>query len=88
MCKILSASCRPPLLASELLEHPEFGSLFWDLKPARKGSVTVAEGRRGGPLRLTYEIHGEGAIKLVVGLMYITLNIEFTSNFPFAINSS
>ena len=57
---------RPPLTANELLDHPEFEGLFWDLKPAKKGKVTVAQGRRGGAIKLSYELHGEGAIKLVV----------------------
>ena len=55
------------MTAVEIYEHPEFENVFWDLKSAKKGKVTVANGRRGGPVQLAYEIHGEGPIKLVVG---------------------
>ena len=57
----------PPLTAAEILEHPEFESVVWDLKAVSKGKATVAQGRRGGPLSLAYEVHGQGSIKLVVG---------------------
>lgn len=57
----------PPLTAAEVLEHPEFESVVWDLKAVDKGKAPVAHGRRGGPLNLAYEVHGQGPIKLVVG---------------------
>ena len=57
----------PPLTAAQVLEHPEFESVVWDLKAVTKGKATVAQGRRGGPLSLAYEVHGQGPIKLVVG---------------------
>ena len=59
-------SGRPPLTAAELVKHPEFEHVTWDLKPATKGKVAVAEGR-GGPLQISYELHGNGPTKLVVG---------------------
>lgn len=57
---------RPPLTAAELLKHPEYEHVTWDLKPAQKGKVAVAEGR-GGPIQISYEVHGNGPTKLVVG---------------------
>lgn len=57
----------PPLTAAQVLEHPEFESVVWDLKAVSKGRATVAQGRRGGPLDLAYEVHGQGPVKLVVG---------------------
>ena len=56
---------RAPLTAAEIVEHPEFNHVVWDLKPARKGKLAVAKGR-GGPLQISYEIHGIGPIRLVV----------------------
>ena len=58
-------SLRAPLTAAEILKHPEFEHVVWDLRPAKKGKATVAQGR-GGPIRISYEIHGNGPIRLVV----------------------
>ena len=58
---------RPPLTAAELVEHPEFEHVTWALKPAERGKVAVAKGR-GGPIQISYEIHGNGPTKLVVGV--------------------
>lgn len=54
------------MTAKELKEHAEYDTIVWDLKPAKKGKVRVAAGR-GGPFEIAYEIHGNGALKLVVG---------------------
>lgn len=54
----------PPLSAAELVKHPEFEHVTWPLKPAEKGKAAVAEGR-GGPVQISYEIHGNGPMKLV-----------------------
>ena len=56
---------RAPLTAAEIEQHPEFEHVVWDMKPAKKGKATVAEGR-GGPLQVVYEIHGNGPTRLVV----------------------
>lgn len=53
------------LSSEEILKHPEFAHVYWDLKPEKKERVDVASGR-GGPLKLSYEIHGHGPRKLVV----------------------
>ena len=58
-------SSRAPLTAAEILKHPEFEHVVWDLQPAKKGKATVAQGR-GGPIQISYEIHGNGPIRLVV----------------------
>ena len=58
-------SSRAPLTAAEILKHPEFEHVVWELQPAKKGKATVAQGR-GGPIQISYEIHGNGPIRLVV----------------------
>ena len=58
---------RPPLIAAELVKHPEFEHVTWALKPAKKGKIAVAE-VRGGPIKISYEVHGIGPTKLVVGI--------------------
>ncbi|KAL9102500.1 MAG: hypothetical protein Q9163_002365 [Psora crenata] len=56
---------RPPLTAAEIYQHPEFHNVYWDLTPAIRGTAIVAKGRKGGPLKLAYEVHGEGPTKIV-----------------------
>ncbi|CAF9942506.1 MAG: hypothetical protein ALECFALPRED_009781 [Alectoria fallacina] len=53
-----------PLTVAEIVEHPAFNSVIWDLKPTTKGKCAVAH-TRGGPIDIAYEIHGTGPIKLV-----------------------
>lgn len=48
------------------MNHSEFEHVTWALKPAKKGKVAVAKGR-GGPIQISYEVHGTGPVKLVVG---------------------
>jgi pimeloyl-ACP methyl ester carboxylesterase len=55
---------RAPLTAAELMAHPEFDNVTWNLTPTRKESIFVANGR-GGPIKIVYEIHGHGPIHLV-----------------------
>ena len=54
-----------PLTAAELIAHPEYKNVTWDLPPTKKGKVAVADGR-GGPVQLAYEVHGRGPKCLVV----------------------
>ena len=68
-------SPRPPLSAVELVKHPEFEHVTWPLKPAEKGKVAVAKGR-GGPIQISYEVHGTGPMKLVVGTTFSSLLCE------------
>lgn len=54
------------LTAAELISHPAFKHLKWNLPPAEEGYAEVAKGRSGGPFKLWYEIHGKGSTKIVV----------------------
>lgn len=56
-----------PLKAAEILVHPAFSTIEWDLPPTREGYCDVALGRPGGPFKLYWEIHGQGEVKIVVG---------------------
>jgi len=53
-----------PLTAAEIQAHPEYPHIWWDLKPKQEGKLGVAIGR-GGPIKIAYEVHGEGETKLV-----------------------
>ncbi|KAL6720072.1 hypothetical protein ACLMJK_001993 [Lecanora helva] len=53
-----------PLTAAEILGHPAYPNVIWDLKPTAKGKCKVAA-NRGGPLDIAYEIHGRGLIKII-----------------------
>ena len=57
--------CRAPLTAAEIVQHPEYEHVTWDLTPSKKGKVAVANGR-GGPVNIAYEVHGRGSIHIVV----------------------
>lgn len=65
--QLIDINCRPPLTVEELKQHPEFQYVTWDLKPTKEGKVPVAK-NRGGPVELSYEVHGHGPIHLVVRL--------------------
>ncbi|KAK4154242.1 hypothetical protein C8A00DRAFT_14602 [Chaetomidium leptoderma] len=54
---------RVPTVA-ETLKHPAYPTTIWTLEPDRKGRVPVAEGR-GGPFKISWEIHGVGPTKLI-----------------------
>jgi hypothetical protein len=69
--QLIYSNCRPPLTAEELKQHPEFQYVTWDLKPTTEGRVPVAKDR-GGPVELSYEIHGYGPIHLVVRFYFIS----------------
>lgn len=53
-----------PLTADELLRHPEYDHTIWPLVPDKKGQLDVAH-TRGGPLEISFEVHGTGDIHLV-----------------------
>lgn len=53
------------LTSAEIVEHPAFKEVIWDLKPTTKGKCAVAAGR-GGPFDIAYEIHGTGPIRTIV----------------------
>ncbi|KAL8393196.1 hypothetical protein RB595_003119 [Gaeumannomyces hyphopodioides] len=48
----------------EVLKHPAYPTSTWRLVPTRSGRLPVAEGR-GGPLNISWEIHGSGPCKIV-----------------------
>ena len=60
------STTRIPLSAEEVKRHPGFESTEWKLTPTKSGTCSVAEGRRGGPFNLWWEIHGTGDVKIVV----------------------
>ncbi|KAK5109173.1 hypothetical protein LTR62_007258 [Meristemomyces frigidus] len=52
------------LTAEEVQAHPEYPHVNWDLKPDKKDRIDIAVGR-GGPFRISYEIHGHGPRKIL-----------------------
>lgn len=54
-----------PLTVAEIVEHPAFQQVIYNLSPTKKGTLAVAKGR-GGPFNIAYEIHGTGSIHVVV----------------------
>ena len=52
------------LTAAEVLAHPEYPHVNWDLKPSKREKIEVAKGR-GGPFKLAYELHGHGPNKVL-----------------------
>ncbi|EXJ59183.1 hypothetical protein A1O7_06615 [Cladophialophora yegresii CBS 114405] len=54
-----------PLKAAEIISYPAFNTVEWELPPTKKGYTEVAKERAGGPIKLYYEIHGQGDVKLV-----------------------
>lgn len=72
-----------PLTAAELIEHPAFPDVIWDLKPTTKGKCVVAA-TRGGPFNIAYEIHGTGPIRIVVSSYISPFNsIDYVQVFFF-----
>ncbi|GAB1317732.1 Alpha/Beta hydrolase protein [Madurella fahalii] len=62
----MSPRTPPPSVptVAEVLKDPAFPTAIWNLEPDREGLVPVAEGR-GGPINISWEIHGCGPIKLI-----------------------
>jgi hypothetical protein len=52
--------------AEETLNHPAYPSAIWALEPHQKGKYEVGKGRPGGPLKIAWEIHGEGPTRVAV----------------------
>lgn len=48
----------------EVTNHPEYPHIYWDLKPQKQDYLNVAAGR-GGPFRLSYELHGHGSRRIL-----------------------
>ncbi|KXJ89578.1 Alpha/Beta hydrolase protein [Microdochium bolleyi] len=53
----------PPL--TQIRQSPAFQTAIWDLVPHQKGLLPVAA-NRGGALRVAWEVHGDGPIKLLL----------------------
>ncbi|KAJ4397366.1 glycylpeptide N-tetradecanoyltransferase [Gnomoniopsis smithogilvyi] len=51
-------------LVPQVMKHPAFPTADWNLEPTRSGRLPVAQGR-GGPLKIAWEIHGSGPVRLV-----------------------
>jgi hypothetical protein len=64
-----------PLKAAEIVAHPAFKHVEWNLPPTTSGKALVAKGRTGGPFELYYEIHGRGERKIVVS----AIGLDFRS---------
>ena len=60
-----------PLKAADLLAHPAYEHLPWKLSPTESDYCTVAGGRRGGPFKLWYEVHGKGKTRMVVSQTHV-----------------
>ncbi|KAL0468524.1 glycylpeptide N-tetradecanoyltransferase [Neurospora intermedia] len=56
---------KPPVpTVAETIKHPAFPTAIWNLEPDQSGLAPVAVGR-GGPFNVSWEIHGEGPIKVL-----------------------
>lgn len=60
----------------EILKDPAYPTAIWELEPHRSGRLPVAADR-GGPLNISWEIHGEGPIKLLVSPEAIPIFLTF-----------
>lgn len=59
-----------PLTAEELKQHPEFAHTTWSL-PAREKGILPCAKDRGGPVNISWEIHGEGPEHMVVSIAFV-----------------
>jgi len=50
---------------AEVLAHEAYPDTIWDLTPTQSGLLPVAADR-GGPINISWQVHGHGDIKLVV----------------------
>lgn len=58
-------------IVADVMKQPAFPTASWHLEPTSSGLLPVAHGR-GGPLKISWEIHGSGPVKLVVRCLYLT----------------
>ncbi|KAI1771254.1 alpha/beta-hydrolase [Hypoxylon cercidicola] len=49
----------------EIAKSPAFPTATWQLEPHQSGLLPVAAGR-GGPLNISWEVHGNGPVKLIL----------------------
>ncbi|KAI1465344.1 alpha/beta-hydrolase [Daldinia caldariorum] len=49
----------------DVVKSPAFPTAIWQLEPHQSGLLPVAAGR-GGPVNISWEVHGDGPIKLIL----------------------
>ncbi|KAI1383955.1 alpha/beta-hydrolase [Hypoxylon trugodes] len=49
----------------DVTKSPAFPTAVWKLEPHQRGLLPVAAGR-GGPINISWEVHGDGPVKLVL----------------------
>ncbi len=59
------ATGAPLRSVADTLKQPAFPTAVWNLEPDQAGFLPVAEGR-GGPFRISWEIHGTGPVRMIV----------------------
>lgn len=62
------------LTAAEVLAHPEYPHVTWDLEPSKREKIDVAKGR-GGSFKLAYELHGHGPNKVLRNGLHFHSNL-------------
>ncbi|OBT74649.1 hypothetical protein VF21_06408 [Pseudogymnoascus sp. 05NY08] len=67
-----TAAKHPRLTAAEVTALPGYSSVTWELQPTQEGKLKVAEGR-GGPLNISWEVHGTGKTKVIAAWQRQTL---------------
>ena len=63
---------RFPTIA-QITRHPAFETAVWKLRPNQSGLLPVGA-TRGGPYNISWEIHGNGPIKVVVRFCFCLAN--------------
>lgn len=53
--------------AEETMKHPAYPGVIWNLEPQQKGILPCAKDR-GGPIDISWEVHGTGPKKILVCL--------------------
>lgn len=62
---ILTMSRNPFPSAEETINHPAYPGAVWNLEPHKKGLLPCAKDR-GGPVNISWEVHGDGPRKIIV----------------------
>ena len=64
-----------PLPIPSILSHPSFPTVISLPPPARKGKAPVAK-TRGGPFEIAWEVYGEGEVRVVVCIVFLTWGLH------------
>ena len=59
----------------DTIKHPAYPTTIWALEPDKKGVIPAAVGR-GGPINISWEIHGRGPIKMIVSPLTLSISIS------------